>query len=750
MKLSLFLNRELGILAFNERVLSLAEASDTPLLERLRFLCIVSSNLDEFFEIRVAGLRETVLRDPGYSGIDGMSALTVNRLVRERAQALVERQYRLFEGLLAELSRAQIDLLFRPTWSDDLRAWAREWFHQHILPVLTPVGLDPAHPFPKVLNKSLNIIVQLAGHDGFGRRANLAVVPAPRALPRVVALPAHLCAPGQQGYMLLSTMMIEFMGELFPGLDVLGSYAFRVTRNSDLFVDEEEMTNLKEALQGELPQRHLGDAVRLEVVRDCPADLVRYLMVQSDLSEGDVYRVDGPVNLVRVMQLIELAQAASTEIYAKLTYPPLKSAVPVVRVPGRKKTGGKRIMGRDVAFSALEPDELFEVLARQDVLLHHPFDSFEPTVAFLRACVADPAVLAIKQTVYRTGQESEMMELLMAAARAGKEVTAVVELMARFDEETNINWAARLESAGVHVVYGVVGHKTHAKMLLAVRREAKEGGGHKLVRYAHVGTGNYHARTARSYTDWALLTSATAITADVGSIFMQLTGPGKPQALHALWQSPFTLHSKLIEAIRHETKAAKAGKRARIIAKMNALLEPAIIEALYAASQAGVKVDLIVRGACALRPGVAGLSANITVRSVVGRFLEHSRIFYFYDGGREQLMLSSADWMDRNFFRRIEIATPVTDVKLKKQVIDQGLMPYLVDSRLAWKLDRLGKYSLHRENAKLDDAQDSLVRKLLVTASAGKASVLLKAKKQMRESWPGHVVTLESYALSCK
>jgi polyphosphate kinase len=655
-----FLNRELQSLEFNRRVLAQAEDHAVPVLERLRFLCIVSSNLDEFFEIRVSGLKEQIKLGAAATGADGMTPLQVFRQVAARAQGIVEKQYRLLnDEVLPALAKENIRFLRRSEWNPSQQEWIRDYFFREMMPVLTPIGLDPAHPFPRVFNKSLNFAVELEGRDAFGRDSRAAIVQAPRVLPRVIRLPRGV-APGPTDFIFLTSILHAHVGELFSGLTVLGCYQFRVTRNSDLFVEEEEVKDLKKALQGELPQRHFGDAVRLEVADNMSESMTRFLLTQFGLDGDDLYAVAGPVNLVRLMNIPEQVNRPDLE------FPDF--------VPGLPKPLGK---GRDI----------FEVMRKGDVMLHRPFQSFLPVVEFLRQAVKDPDVVAIKQTVYRTGTDSVIMQALIDAAQAGKEVTVVVELMARFDEEANINWAARLEEVGAHVVYGVVGHKTHAKMIMVVRREAG-----KLRRYIHVGTGNYHVRTARSYTDFDLLTCDPDIGSDVNEVFQQLTGLGKVSKLKYVWQAPFTLHQKVIDAIETEARIARAKKPARIIAKMNALLEPQTIEALYKASRAGVKVDLIVRGVCALRPGVPKLSENIRVRSVVGRFLEHSRIFHFRNGGKPRVYLSSADWMDRNFFRRIEICVPVLDAKLQKRVMAEGLKPYLDDNTQAWDMAPEGSY----------------------------------------------------------
>ncbi|WOD19331.1 polyphosphate kinase 1 [Paraburkholderia kirstenboschensis] len=677
------LNRELGILGFNERVLAQAADPAVPLLERLRFICITSSNLDEFFEVRMAGLQEQMRDNPGALSPDGMSLQHVYDLVVERAQKLVHRQYTmLHDTVLTALEAEGIYFHGTEAWSEAQTEWARNYFFDELLPVLTPIGLDPAHPFPRVLNKSLNFVVELEGKDAFGRQAMMGIVQAPRALPRLVRMPQELSGY-PHGFVLLSSLLQRFVGELFPNLVVRSCNQFRITRNSELFVDEDEITNLRVALQGELPARHLGNAVRLEVSAETPAHVVRRLLDESGLSNKDCYYADGPVNLVRLMQLPEMVDR-----------PDLKFVPHIPAIPST------------IANAA----SMFDVIDQGDVLLHHPYESFQPVLELLLQAAKDPNVVAIKQTIYRTGTDSPLMDALMQAARNGKEVTVVVELLARFDEETNINWASQLEAVGAHVVYGVVGHKCHAKMMLIVRR-ATVGGKMTLKRYVHLGTGNYHPRTARLYTDFGLMTADQKICEDVHHVFQQLTGIGGELKLHELWQSPFTLHPKLVEAIRAEAEHARAGKKARIVAKMNALLEPTVIAELYEASQAGVKIDLIVRGVCSLQPGVPGLSENITVRSIVGRFLEHHRIYYFYDDGREQVYLSSADWMDRNFFRRVEVAFPINNRRLKRRVIAEGLSAFLGDNQSAWLMQSDGHYRRRRPGKSSRNAQMSLLTK---------------------------------------
>lgn len=657
------INRELSLLKFNERVMAMAENPSTPLLERLRYLCIVSSNLDEFFEIRVSSLKEKIAQAPHHVHEDGFSPLEAFAKIQESAHELVDKQNQLLlEQVLPDMLQEGIGLLRPPQWDEEQRAWAHDTFKREVMPLLTPIGLDRAHPFPRVYNKSLNFIISLSGEDAFGRTGSIAIVQAPRALPRLLKMPESI-AQIPHGYVLLTALISTFVDELFPGMDVKGCYQWRVTRNSDLFVDEEEVTNLRQALQGELSQRNFGAAVRLEIDLSMPEKLSAFLQREFSLEEKDTYRVMGPVNLSRLSALCEVSERP------ELVFKPYHPLVPE-------------------PFDQIEsPKELFKAIARKDHLLHHPYQSFQPVLSFLRAAALDPHVVAIKQTIYRTGEDSELMQVLVQAAKAGKEVTVVVELMARFDEQTNINWSSRLEEAGAHVSYGVVGYKTHAKMALVLRREKGE-----LRRYGHIGTGNYHPRTARLYTDFGLLTANEAICSDMEQVFSQLTGLGTRRSLQLLLQSPFNMHEGMVERIAREAQHAKEGKKARIMAKMNSLLEPTVIHALYEASQAGVRIDLIVRGACALRPGVPGLSDRIQVRSIVGRFLEHSRVFYFYNQAQEDLYISSADWMGRNLFRRVELAVPILDKRLKRRVINEAFRYALRDNQLAWRAHSTGNY----------------------------------------------------------
>ena len=651
--------RELSLLAFNRRVLAQARDEGVPLLERLRFLCIVSSNLDEFFEVRMAWLKKESQLNPHALLDNGTTPAETMAAAAAEAKKLIQEQYELFnKELIPALRQEGIFFYPRRQWTEQQRAWIESYFDRELLPILTPLGLDPAHPFPRLLNKSLNFVVSLSGKDAFGRASGMAVVQAPRILPRVVKLPGELSEG--HGFVLLSSILHAYVHKLFPGMDVEGCYQFRLTRNSELTVDEEDLTNLRAAVQTELRERQYGDEVRLEVADNCPPHVAEFLLAQCNLSPNELYQVVGPVNLVRLMAVPDMVDRPD------LKFPPFSPGLP-----------------KDVRKDQPMP----EVLKQHDVLLHHPYQSIAPTVRFIQEAAADPDVVAIKMTIYRTGTHSDLARALIAAANAGKQVTVVVELMARFDEENNVNWARRLESAGAHVVYGVFGYKVHAKMALVIRRE----GGY-LKRYAHLGTGNYHQGTSRIYTDFGLLTADEAITADVNAIFMEITGLGQPTRLNKLYQSPFTLSPMLLERIAAETAEARAGRPARIIAKMNSLIEPGIIRALYEASRAGVQIDLIVRGMCTLRPGVPGLSENIRVRSIIGRLLEHSRVFYFHSGGREELFIASADWMSRNFFRRIEICTPVENPAIKQRIMREALTLALADNRKAWLMQPDGSY----------------------------------------------------------
>ncbi|WP_371874466.1 polyphosphate kinase 1 [Duganella rivi] len=665
-KNSAFLDRELSQLMFNRRVLAQAEDKSIPLLERLRYLCIASSNLDEFFEVRVASLLAAGAADGSLSSHPALVA-TLSRISNE-CHALVAYQYELLNTeILPEMAANGIHLVRHNERNDAQRAWVKEYFDTEVRPLLTPIGLDPAHPFPQVVNKSLNFIVQLGGKDAFGRGTGIAIVKAPRVLPRVIRLPDHLSKSGGISFCLLSSVIHAHISDLFAGREVIGYSQFRVTRDSDLWVDEDEVKNLRQALKGELVGRQFGASVRLEVAKNCPPELSQFLLDQFGLHQSRLYAVNGPVNLVRL-----------TEIMDHVNNPALRFPA---FFPGFAQKPGSH--------------DIFAALRENDILLHHPYQSFQTVIDFIRSAAHDPNVVAIKQTIYRTGMNSDLMESLITAAKLGKEVTVIVELKARFDEEANINWADKLEQAGAQVVYGVVGLKTHAKVALVIRREDK-----KLRYYAHLGTGNYHPTTTKFYTDFGLLTCHPGIAQEVNEVFIHLTSLTKPHRLTHLWLAPFALQNEIIKAIRNEARIARAGRPGRIIVKINALVDESVIRALYAASKDGVKIDLIVRGACMLKPGVPGLSENIKVRSVIGRFLEHSRIYYFRNDLEHDTYLASADWMSRNLFRRIEVAFPILDKALKRRVMAEGLSPYLKDNQNAWELEPDGHYQRRKARGK--------------------------------------------------
>jgi len=685
----LYIHRELSQLQFNIRVLDQALDERTPLLERLKFLLIFSSNMDEFFEIRVAGLKGQIALDHEMIGPDGIAPKRALAEISEIAHKQIERQYAILnERILPELVAHGIRIVRRAQWTHKQKLWVRRYFREEVAPLITPIGLDPTHPFPLLVNKSLNFIVRLEGVDAFGRDSGLAIVPAPRVLPRLIRMPLEICEGGDN-YVLLSSIIHAHAEELFPGMQVHGCYQFRLTRNADLTLDPEDVEDLALALRGELYSRRFGDAVRLEVADNCPKDLIDYLLKQFGLTESELYEVNGPVNLARLFRI------ANNVSYPQLQYPPFTPVLP----------------------KALKhAEDLFQVIGKQDVLLLHPYESFSPVVDLLRQAAKDPQVLAIKQTLYRTNANSEIVDALVDAARAGKEVTAVVELRARFDEESNLTLASRLQQAGAMVIYGVVGIKTHAKLMLIQRREGSE-----LVRYAHLGTGNYHTGNARLYTDYSLLTSDEALCEDVHKLFSQLTGMGKVLHMKKLLHAPFTLKKNLLELIAHETAHAAAARPAQIILKVNALTEPKVIRALYKASIAGVQVDLIVRGVCCLRPGVEGVSENIRVRSIIGRFLEHSRAFWFANDGEPQLYLSSADLMERNLDRRVEAAFPIQGKKLQQRV-RTALELYLTDNSSALLLQTDGQYlRVPVENGEdARNVQNELLEKLC-GVTAGKA-----------------------------
>jgi len=657
---SLYIHPELSLLSFHERVLNMALNPDTPLLERLKFLCIFSSNMDEFFEIRVSGLKAKAQSSVSTEGIDGLTPNIALEKINKHAHKLVDLQYQVLnEQLLPELKEHGIEFLTPEQWSEEQRKWLKSYFKREVLPILTPIRLDPAHPFPLTINKGLSIVVDL--HDPERDEAhNIAVVPAPRALPRFIRLPEELCEKEYE-YVYLSSIIHANIKRLFSNVKVLGCYQFRITRNSDLYVDLEEVEDLARALEGELPSRLYGEAIRLEVSQNCPNRIIKLLKERFQISDEFVYQVNGPVNLNRLLGFAD-----------DINRPQIKYAGYTPSIPQYLN----------------HQTNIFEVVSNGDVLLHHPFQSFAPVAEFLRQAAIDPDVLVIKQTLYRTGADSIMVEHLAAAARAGKEVTVIVELLARFDEQNNLATAEKLQAAGAHVVYGMVGKKTHAKMLMIVRRESK-----KLKRYVHLGTGNYHQGNTRIYTDYGLLTNNKEITQDVHEIFMQLTTQSPNPELARLKQSPFGISLMFIEKVKQEAENAMQGKPARVIAKVNGLSSPNIIKALYDASQAGVKIDLIVRGICCLRPGIEGVSDNISVRSIVGRFLEHGRVFYFENADAEpDVYLSSADLMPRNLSNRIEQCTPILDNQIKESIIND-LESYIKDDSNAWLMQSDGEYA---------------------------------------------------------
>jgi polyphosphate kinase len=657
---SLYINRELSLLEFNRRVLAQAQDTEVPLLERLRFLCISCTNLDEFFEIRVAALKQRMELGAPAQGPEKIPAQQVFDELCPKVADLIGQQYQLLnEVMFPELTKAGVRFIQSEFWNEEQQAWLSEYFDEQVVPVLTPLTFDPSRPFPRILNKSLNFIVRLQGKDAFGRRRHRGMVQAPRSLPRIIRLPDELSEPGEHNFVFLSSVIRVHVGRLFPGLDVGGCYQFRITRNSNLYVDDEEVSDLVRALEGQLEASRYGAAVRIEVGAGCPEDLQEFLLDHFSLEERDMYLVEGPVNLNRLVTVCGIGDRP------ELLYEPFSQGLP----------------------DELRSDEdIFSILSNKNVLLHHPYQSFAPVIDFLSSAAADPDVLAIKQTLYRTGADSPIVDHLVNAARSGKEVTVVVELMARFDEAANIALSNRLQEAGAHVVYGLVGFKTHAKMLLVVRREAE-----RLVRYVHLGTGNYHHATTSVYTDYGYLSSSQRLGEDVHKLFLQLTSLTEASGLTRMLASPFSLFEALKEKINREMENAKNGKDARIVAKVNSLNEPQLIDALYAASGAGVKIDLIVRGICSLRPGVKGLSENIHVRSIVGRFLEHSRVYYFLNEGNEEFYCASADWMERNMFRRNESCFEIRQKAMKDQ-IRQDLELFLADNCQAWVLKGDGSY----------------------------------------------------------
>ena len=681
-----YINRELSHLQFNIRVLEQALDESHPLLDRLFFLCIFSKNLDEFYEVRVANLTQQLTFARERAGADGKHPQQVLSEIHDLCSVTVERQYRILnDTVLPALEAENIHFQRRRDWTEEQRLWVEEYFRDSVQPVISPIGLDPSHPFPRLVNKSLNFIVELDGKDAFGRETGLAIIPAPRSLPRIIRLPDHLTDGGDH-FIFLSSVIHEHADELFPGMDVKGCYQFRVTRNADLEIDEDGTNDLASALEDELHSRNFGEEMRLEVADNCPDELVDFLLHKFSLDMNDLYKVNGPVNLGRLMEVIGQINRPD------LKYTPFTPGLP-----------------KNIKFKK----SIFESMREKDTLLLHPFESFTPVVDLLREAAKDPNVKAIKQTLYRTGAKSEIVTALVDAARNGKEVTVVIELRARFDEEENLYLANRLQEAGAVVVYGVVGYKTHAKMMLIVRKE-----GDRYKRYVHLGTGNYHAGNARAYTDYSFLTSNDLIGEDVAAVFQQLTGMGAALKIKKLFHAPFTLHKNLIAMVDRERAHAEAGKPALIRMKANGLTEPKLIKALYKASQAGVEVELIIRGMCCLRPGIAGVSENIEVRSIIGRFLEHTRVYYFLNDGKDEVYAGSADLMERNLLNRVETAFPIESNKLKERVKSE-LQAYMDDNSQAWILQSDGSY-IRRQPAEGEEvirAQNILIENLAAASS---------------------------------
>jgi polyphosphate kinase len=677
-----YINRELSLLEFNKRVLAQAKDENVPLLERLNYLCISCSNLDEFYEIRVAGVIQMAAIDPKATGQDGLNPNEQLELISANAHELVADQYKVLnETLIPKLKQENIRFIKRNDWSEAQQQWLQTYFTDQLLPILTPVGLDSAHPFPRILNKSLNFIISLTGKDAFGRNSGRAILQAPRSLPRIIPFPQEETQSGPNDFVFLSSIIHAFVGDLFNGMTVKGCYQFRVTRNSDFFVDDDAIDDLLLAVQGELAMRNYGDEVRLEIDANCPDETVSFLLDRFEMTRDRLFLVDGPVNLNRLQEIIALVNRPD------LSFAPFKPAVPAQLARNK---------------------DIFAAIKRHDILLHHPFEAFSPVVEFLRQAAVAPDVLAIKQTLYRTGAESPIVAALIKAARAGKEVTVVIELRARFDEKDNISLAAKLQEAAVHVVYGVVGYKTHAKMCLVLKREGKE-----LCNYVHLGTGNYHPKTAQLYTDYGLFSCNKDLGEDVRRIFAQLTSLGKVSKLNKLLQSPFTLHNGIIAKIDREILHAQEGKTAKIIIKVNAVVEEQIIQSLYRASQAGVQIKLIVRGICCLRPGIPGVSENIEVRSIIGRFLEHARVYAFANAGEWEVYGSSGDLMNRNMFQRVEACFPIESKRLHNRIL-HDLDTYLNDNSQAWLLQADGSYAhcKRKRNQESIQAQTVLLQEL--------------------------------------
>lgn len=672
-----YLNRELSHLSFNQRVLAQALDTSHPLLERLKFLLIFSSNLDEFFEIRVAGLMQSIKFERESKGLDGAHPKETLREISRICHETVDHQYEILnDTLMPEMEKEGIRFLRRSQWTEEQAAWIEDFVDNEVIPIISPIGIDPAHPFPRLVNKSLNFIVELEGNDAFGRDLNYAILPAPRSLPRLIALPEGMGEPGYN-FVFLSSMIHAHADKLFSGMQVLGCYQFRITRNADLDVDTEGVADLARALRGELHSRRFGTAVRLEVADNCPEELTDFLLNEVRLTRDELYRVNGPVNLKRLFAV----PSAVNEPH--LVYKPFTPKMPK---------------------GLTRKDNIFDAVTKKDYLLLHPYESFTPVIQFLRQAAKDPHVIAIKQTLYRTGDNSGIVSALVEAARNGKEVTVVVELRARFDEEENLELASKLQEAGAVVVYGVVGYKTHAKMVLIVRKENDQ-----IRRYVHLGTGNYHSGNARLYTDYSMLSADPDLGEDVHKVFQLLTSMGKNERLKKVLHSPFTLRRQLVKLIENEAKAQQNGKQGRIILKCNGLTETKIIQALLRASQAGVQIDLVIRGMCCLRPGIEGVSDNIRVHSIIGRFLEHTRTYYFANS-EPQVYCASADLMERNLNRRVETCFPIDQPGLATRVIKE-LEYHVQDGKQRWELSKDGLYSLV-ENDENPGAQQRLLAEL--------------------------------------
>lgn len=675
---TIYINREFSLIQFNERVLALASDPSVPLLERMRFLCICSANLDEFFEVRMAELKRLIQQNPDRQYIDDLKPGQIFDEISTRLHTIISNVYDTYNNkILPALEKEHITIIEPNKWSKSVRDWAKDYFYQHILPLVSPIALDLAHPFPRLINKSLNFFITLKGTDAFNRKIDYALVHAPRSLSRVIPIPQRLCPTGKTQFIYLASMFDYYAYTLFPGMKITGCYQLRLTRNSDVYIHEEDVKDLALALQRELYSRHYGDVVRLELDKNCPREILQFLQKKYQLTDKDTYYCDGPVNLQRFSQAIQHIHRQD------LKYPLFTPKYPELKSPQQT---------------------LFDILDQKDILIHHPYQSFDLVIDFIEKSAKDPQVLAIKQTLYRVDSKSAIVDALVHAARSGKEVTAIIELRARFNEESNLKLASRLHEAGVLVLYGVLGHKSHAKMALIVRRDFDE-----VKRYVHLGTGNYHEQTAREYTDLGLLTSDQDITTDVQFIFQQLTGLGKTIKLKRLFNSPFTLQKQLLSEIQRCINAAEKGKDTEMIIKVNGINDKVMIDALYDASRAGVNITLIVRSICCLIPGLSGVSENIKVLSYVGRFLEHHRVYYFRVQEDKQYYLSSADLMERNLYHRIEVLFPIFDPDIQQRLDEEVLTNYCQDKKNTWLMQSSGEYE--RLSGGKDNAQERLITK---------------------------------------